>query len=179
MYLPSQGRKCLCEKNFRLNENGKTCDKLGENKNKSGPNNPRDPSLVVVLLVAILVLVVLGLVIPLFKKRCPCQTSQDPPRMTRRSTNLDVIHDDDDESLELTDQTELERAVPDLNNESINLMGQESGELSGSVAACGDSSVASPRGLVVYVTKVEVEQHGGVTVVGDDTKVHHHYSSQS
>lgn len=115
---------------------------LGENRNKSGSNSPTDPSLVVVLLIAILVLVVLGLVISLFKERCPCQTSQDPPRMTRRSTNLDVIHDDDDESLELTDQTELERAVPDLNNESINLMGQESGEPSGSVAACGDSSVA-------------------------------------
>ena len=102
-----------------------------------------DPSLIVILLITALLLGVLGLVIFLFmKRRRPCQTSQDPPRMTRRSTNLDVIHDDDDESLELTDQTELERAVPDLNNESINLMGQESGEPSGSVAACGDSSVA-------------------------------------
>ena len=26
---------------------------------------------------------------------------------------------------------------------------------------------------------VYVEQHGGVTVVGDDAKVHHHFSSQS
>ena len=29
------------------------------------------------------------------------------------------------------------------------------------------------------MTKVEVEQHGGVTVVGDDAKIHHHYSLQS
>jgi len=136
-----------------------------------------DPSLVVVLvvlLVAILQLVVLlGLVISLFKKRCPCQTLQDPPRMTRRSTNPDSMHDDDDESLELTDQTELGRADPDSNNESSHFIGQDSGEPSGSVPACGDSSVASPR-VVVYV-----EQHGGVTVVGDDAKVHHHYSPQS
>ena len=115
---------------------------LGENKNKSGPNNPADPSLVVVLLIAILVLVVLGLVISLFKKRCPCQTSQDPPRMTRRSTNPDDIHDDDEESLEVTDQTELECEAPDSNNESSNSIGQESGEPSGSMGARGDSSVA-------------------------------------
>ena len=62
--------------------------------------------------------------------------------MTRRSTNPDSMHDDDDESLELTDQTELGRADPDSNNESSHFIGQDSGEPSGSVPACGDSSVA-------------------------------------
>ena len=63
--------------------------------------------------------------------------------MTKRSTNRNDVHDDDDESLEFTDQTELECAVPDSNNESAsNFIGQESGEHSGSVAACGESSVA-------------------------------------
>ena len=77
--------------------------------------------------------------IVMFKKRCrPSQTSQD---LKRRSTNPDDIHDDGDESLELTDQTELGRAVPDSYNESSNLTGQESGEPSGSVTACGDSLV--------------------------------------
>lgn len=99
-----------------------------------------DPSLIVILLITALPLGVLGLVIFLFMKRCrPCQTSKD---LKRRSTNPDDIHDDGDESLELcTDQTELARAIPDSNNESSNLAGQESGEPSGSEAACGDSSV--------------------------------------
>lgn len=48
-----------------------------------------------------------------------------------------------------------------------------------SLLTCRHFFLQSPRGLVVYVTKVEVEQHGGVTVVGDDAKVHHHYSPQS
>ena len=75
----------------------------------------------------------------LCRKRCrPCQTSQD---LKKRSTNPDEIHEDGDESNEFTDQTELGRAVPDSNNESSNLIGQESGEPSGSVAACGDSLV--------------------------------------
>ena len=98
-----------------------------------------DPSLIVILLITALLLGVLGLVIFLFmKRRRPCQTSQD---LKRRSTNPDNIHDDGDESLELTDQTEVGRGIPDSNNESSNLAGQESGEPSGSEAACGDSSV--------------------------------------
>ena len=28
VYLPSLGMRCLCEENFKLNANGKTCDKL-------------------------------------------------------------------------------------------------------------------------------------------------------
>jgi len=142
VYLPSMGMRCLCEENFKLNANGKTCDKLelqGEKRNKSGPNSPTDPSLVVILLIAILLLVVLSSVIFLLKKLCrPCQTSQD---LTKRSTNPDDVHEVGEESLELTDQTELGRAVPDTSNESSNLIGQDSGEPSGSVPACGDSSV--------------------------------------
>lgn len=179
VYLPSLGSRCLCEQNFELNDNGKTCDKLelqGENSNTSDSNSPMDPSLIVILLIVILLLGALGVVMFMFRKRCrPCQTSQD---LKKRSTNPDHIHGDGDESLELTDQTELGRALPDSNNESSNLTGQESGQPSGSVAACGDSLVTSPRGLVA-VYGVYVEQHGGVTVVGDDAKVHHHYSSQT
>lgn len=127
---------------------------LGENRNKSGPKNPTDPSLVVVLLIAILVLVVLGLVISLFKRRCPCQTSQNPPRMTRWSTNPDDIDDDDDESLELTDQTELEYPVPDSNNESSSFTGQDSEKLSSSAAACGDLSVAVSTMKRLYFSSI-------------------------
>ncbi|KAL9950309.1 hypothetical protein ACROYT_G042789 [Oculina patagonica] len=180
VYLPFLGRRrCFCEENFKLNENGKTCEKVefrGESRNKSSPNTPAEPSLVVILLISILLLVV-GLVIFLIKKRCPCQMTQDLPRMT----SPDDI-EDDEESLELTDQTELGRTVQHVNSEPAepsNLIGQESSEPSGSAAARENSLVTSPRGVVVYVTKVEVEQHGGVTVVGDDAKVHHHYSPQS
>ena len=38
------------------------------------------------------------------------------------------------------------------------------------------------QNVVIYnnmTTKVEVEQHGGVTIVGDDAKVHHHYPPQN
>ena len=28
VYLPFLGGRCLCEQNFELNDNGKTCDKL-------------------------------------------------------------------------------------------------------------------------------------------------------
>ena len=94
---------------------------------------------------------VLGLVIFLFRKRCrPCQTSQD---LTKRSTNPDDIHDVGDESLELTDQTELGRAVPDSNNESSNLIGQGSGEPSGSVAAGGDPlvTVSGTKSIIFLV----------------------------
>jgi len=28
VYLPFLGRRCLCEQNFKLNANGKTCDRL-------------------------------------------------------------------------------------------------------------------------------------------------------
>ena len=90
--------------------------------------------MVEVLLIAILVLVVLGLIIFLLKKRCPWQRSQDPPRMVRRSTNPDDEDDDSGESLELTDQSELGRVVSEPSKQDV-------GESSGSVPACGDSLV--------------------------------------
>lgn len=67
--------------------------------------------------------------------------TQNLPRMT----SPDDIEDDGDESLELTDQTELGRTVQHVNSEPAepsNSIGQESSEPSGSAAAREDSLVA-------------------------------------
>ena len=66
--------------------------------------------------------------------------------MTRQSTNPDDEENDDDESLELTDQTDLGRTVQHLNNEpaeTSTLIGQESIEPSGSAAAAREDSLVA------------------------------------
>lgn len=79
--------------------------------------------------------------------------TQDLPRMT----SPDDI-EDDEESLELTDQTELGRTVQHVNSEPAepsNLIGQESSEPSGSAAARENSlvTVSTIKQLYLYSTK--------------------------
>ena len=62
--------------------------------------------------------------------------------MVRRSTNPDDEHDDCDESLELTDQTELGRAVSEPSKQDID-------EPPGSVPACGDSLVTVSKKIII------------------------------
>ena len=44
---------------------------------------------------------------------------------------------------------------------------------------CNSFFLQLHRDVVVYVTKVEVQQSGGVTIVGDEAKIHHHYQPES
>jgi len=98
----------------------------------------------------------------------------------------DAIEDQEiREDLLVIDHTELLGEGSQLNNESSQLRQQVgSAEPSGACAADEDSSVRIQQNVVIYNNmttncKVEVEQHGGVTIVGDDAKVHHHYPPQS
>ncbi|PFX30203.1 uncharacterized protein LOC111323908 isoform X2 [Stylophora pistillata] len=169
LYLPFRGRhKCLCEENFVLDENGKHCRKRVP-EIKSTSTRATHSSHTVILSIVILLLVVMGIIycaVRVIQRGCPCQRSQDVPRMPRQS------NEQGEDLLAMIDQSELENTGSQTLNESSNLLGQDcSGEPSGSEATCEDSSQASPKDLVFYV------QPGGVAIVGDDAQLHLHSSS--
>jgi len=179
LYLPYHGKqRCFCKEKFIVNENGKTCEKIKlQGESASKPSDTGTPE-GTILLSIILLLAIIALVYLALKKRC--SRPGNPPRMSREDAEED--QEIREESL-VTDHTELMGAGSQLNNESSELSRQVgSAEPSGAYAADEDSSVRIQHNVVIYnnmTTKVEVEQHGGVTIVGDDAKVHHHYPPQN